>query len=167
MAMRGLIRVAMRRRRLLIGSALAIMVMALSASAVSASEPIRSLQPFPDFVLPNACHFPVKLHATTNRSRVTTFSDGHLRITGALKVRMTNLRNGHRVTINSSGPVTVRFLASGVVVDGRGVGFIALSISRREPGTYLLETRGQVVTDEFGNVVSIRGTTRNICSMIR
>ena len=142
-------------------------MLALSASAASASAPTRSFQPFPDVVLLNACHFPVKLHATANRSRVTTFSDGHLRITGTLKVRMTNLRNRHSVTINSSGPATVRFRVGGVVVEGHGVGFIALSITPPEPGTYLLETRGRVVIDQAGGVPSIRGTTRNICPMIR
>jgi hypothetical protein len=34
-------------------------------------------------------------------------------ITGALKESMTNLRDGHRVTINSSGPVRITSTATG------------------------------------------------------
>jgi hypothetical protein len=72
------------------------------------------------------------------------------------------------LTINSSGPATVQVLADGgVVFEGHGVGFIALSITPPQPGTYLLETRGRVVVDEFGDVVAIHGKTRNICPMIR
>jgi hypothetical protein len=157
--------VAMRLRTLALGFTITAMI-GISAAVAMASPPTHQFQPFPDFVLPNACHFPVRLHATTNRSRVTTFSDGHLRITGALKVRMTDARNGHSVTLNSSGPATVRFLAGGVVIEGRGVGFIALSISPRGPAGYLLQTKGQVLVDETG-VRVIHGTTRDICPMIR
>ena len=134
------------------------------AAAASASPPTRAPQPVPDFRLPHACRFPVLLHATVNRSTATTFSDGHVHITGALRVRMTDLRNGHSLTVNSSGPATVWYRPGGVVVDGRGVGFIALSTPFGRPG-FLLETRGQVVADARGLRV-VHGATRNICPMI-
>jgi hypothetical protein len=108
----------------------------------------------------------VLIHATANRSRVTTFGDGHMRITGTLKVTMTNVRTGQHVGINSSGPATVWPLpGGGVVVNGRGIGFIALSFGPGEPGGFLLQTKGQVVADGIDLHV-VHGTSRDICPLI-
>jgi hypothetical protein len=109
------------------------------------------------------------IHATTNRSRMATFGDGHLRITGTLKVTMTNVRTGQHIGINSSGPVTLwPQTGGGIIAVGRGIGFIALSIEPEEPGQprgFLLQTKGQTVSDGI-DLYLVHGTSRDICPMI-
>jgi hypothetical protein len=149
-----------------IAVAVALIATALPAVGAFASPPVHTRLPFPDFRLEGACNFPVLIHATANRSRVTTFGDGHLRITGTLKVTMTNLRSGQHVGINSTGPATVwPQPGGGVIVNGRGIGFIALSFGPGEPGGFLLQTKGQVVADRI-DLHLVHGTSRDICPMI-
>jgi hypothetical protein len=95
--------------------------------------------------------------------------DGHLRITGTLKVTMTNVRTGQHIGINSSGPVTLwPQTGGGIIAVGRGIGFIALSIEPEEPGQpggFLLQTKGQTVSDGI-DLHLVHGTSRDICPMI-
>jgi len=160
-------RLVARAGAVAVAVAVTLITTGLTTVGASASAPVHSRLAFPDFLLPRgACNFPVLIHATTNRSRVTTFSDGHFRITGTLKVTMTNLRTAQHISINSSGPATVwPQPGGGVIVNGRGIGFIALSIEPEEPGGFLLQTKGQVVSDGI-DLHLVPGTSRNICPMI-
>jgi hypothetical protein len=84
-------------------------------------------------------------------------------ITGALKESMTNLRNRHQVTINSSGPVRITTTATGVVVLGHGSGWIAQFGSGIHG--FLREVHGQIVADD-GGIRLVHGTSRSICPLI-
>jgi len=72
------------------------------------------------------CGFPVRFDPVNNNQYVvqsSTAPDGTVtqRITGHLDIVLTNLTNGHSVTVNAGGPATVIARADGFVhLDGQG-----------------------------------------------
>jgi hypothetical protein len=133
-----------------------------------ASGPTRTPERIPTVRLSSGiCGFPVLVRPLADRGVLKTFPDGHMLVTGALKESMTNLRNGHHITVNTSGPVRISILSNGeTVVLGHGSGWIAEDHGSGGQGGFLIETRGQVVVSAttFGLV---HGTSRNICPLIR
>jgi hypothetical protein len=133
-----------------------------------ASGPTRTTERIPTIRLSSSiCGFPVLVRPLVDRGVLKTFADGHMLVTGALKESMTNLRNGHHITVNTSGPVRISTLPSGeTVVLGHGTGWIAEDFGPGGPDGFLIETRGQVAVSaaDFGLV---HGTSRNICPLIR
>jgi hypothetical protein len=110
------------------------------------------------------CGFAVLVKPVVDRGIIKTYADGHVTITGTLKESMTNLHDGHHVTINSSGPVRITTTDTSVVVLGHGSGWIA----QFGGGThgFLREVHGQVVADDSG-IRLVHGTSRSICPLIR
>ena len=138
---------------------------ALSSAASLASGPIRTHEHLTAFRIPrHVCGFPVRVKPVVDRGIIKTYPDGHVTITGSLKESMTNLRNGHQVTINSPGSVRITTTATSIVVLGRGSGWIA-EFGGGIHG-FLREIHGQVVSD-YSGIRLVHGTSRNICPLIR
>lgn len=130
-----------------------------------ASGPTRTHEHLTAFRIPRqVCGFPVIVKPVVDRGIIKTYADGHVTITGALKESMTNVRDGHQVTINSSGPVRITTTATSIVVLGHGSSWIA----QFGGGThgFLREVHGQVVSDDSG-IRLVHGTSRSICPLIR
>ena len=98
-----------------------------------------------------------------DRGIIKTYSDGHVMITGALKESMTNLSNGHQVTINTSGPVRITTTDTTILVLGHGSGWIA---EFGGGGGFLRQVHGQVVSDN-SDIRLVHGSSRDICPRIR
>jgi len=109
------------------------------------------------------CGFPVMVKPVVDRGIIKTYSDGHVMITGALKESMTNLSNGHQVTINTSGPVRITTTDTTILVLGHGSGWIA---EFGGGGGFLRQVHGQVVSDN-SDIRLVHGSSRNICPRIR
>jgi hypothetical protein len=78
--------------------------LALPPSAAG-DPPIREPLPASGFELgAEICGFPVAIDIEVNREYATTFSDGRQLITGALKVRVTNLESDSSLRLNIPGP---------------------------------------------------------------
>jgi hypothetical protein len=98
---------------------------AFSASAAYATPPTREPAQIPDsFTIEGICTFTVQIDVLVNREQLTTFSNGTLLVTGALKLRLTNTSNPENsLVVNASGPARLVTLADGTVVQtGRGLG---------------------------------------------
>jgi hypothetical protein len=95
-------------RRLLTALLLATSAALGGTSTAYADPPVRQDVPdFAPFTLSGRCAFDVQVSQLVNREVTTTFSDGRLVTTGALKVRLANLSPGGRsIDVNVSGPVT-------------------------------------------------------------
>lgn len=110
------------------------------------------------------CGFPVLVKPVVDRGIIKTYADGHVTISGSLRESMTNLRDGHQVMINASGPVRITTTATSLIVLGHGSSWIA------EFGggihSFLRQVHGQVVSDD-GGIRLVHGTSRSICPLIR
>jgi hypothetical protein len=158
-------RVAPRRYRWLAALIAAAACYALPGAPSLANGPTRTHEHLTAFRIPRqVCGFPVRVKPVVDRGIIKTYPDGHVTITGALKESMTNLRDGHQVTINSSGPVRITTTATGVVVLGHGSGWIA-EFGGGNHG-FLRQVHGQVVA-EGADIRLVHGTSRNICPLIR
>lgn len=156
---------APRRHRWLAALIAAAACCALSAAPSLASGPTRTHEHLSAFRIPRqVCGFPVLVKPVVDRGIIKTYADGHVTITGALKESMTNLRDGHQVTINSPGPVRITSTATSVIVLGHGSGWIA-EFGGGIHG-FLREVHGQIVSDDSG-IRLVHGTSRNICPLIR
>lgn len=137
---------------------------ALTPSAF-AGKPTREPLPIADEEFSGVCSFTVARQVLVNRSVLTTYSDGDLRITGTFKQRLTNLTTGEFIDVNSSGPILGDLHADGSFTEtdwGRQF--------ERPPGQLLLTT-GPVVWefDSAGNFVSFTqrgGTTQDVCVLL-
>jgi hypothetical protein len=99
------------RGRLGLVAGLTALLLALSASAASAGQPIRVALELPDSIeLPAGagCDFPILLDILVNREVNTTIEKANgevwTRTNGRLVVRVTNEWNDHSVVVNISGP---------------------------------------------------------------
>ncbi len=135
------------------------------ASPTMAKGPTRTHEHLPSFRLPGGiCGFPILVRPLVDRGIIKTYPDGHVTITGALKESMTNLRNGHSITVNTSGPVRIVTTAHDIITYGRGSSWIA----QFGPGdtSFLVQTHGQVISDLDG-VRLVHGTSRDLCPVLR
>jgi len=88
----------------LIAIPLALVFALLFVSVASADKPSREPLPAETFTLEDVCSFDVLVEITTNKEFITTFSDGRMLITGAFKVRLTNLDSDESLDLNIPGP---------------------------------------------------------------
>jgi hypothetical protein len=82
------------------------LVGACMVPAALADRPIREPVPASDATFPaEICGFEIQLEVLTNNEYILIFSDGRAAVTGALRVRLTNLDDpGHSVVLNVPGP---------------------------------------------------------------
>ena len=151
-------------RRLLVLLAL-IAVAASLASPASAAKPTREPLPIDNLVISDVCSFTVTRTVLVNRSFITTYSNGDVRITGIFKQRLTNLSTGEFVDLTSPGPVLLDFHPDGSLTEiDYGPQF------ERPPGQLLLTTgRVRWEFDENGDFVSytqLSGSTRDVCEVL-
>jgi hypothetical protein len=152
----------MTRMLVVIAAALAAAVFTSSASAV---QPTREHGEFVDRVFTGVCSFDVARHVLVNRSVITTYSDGTVRIIGTFKQTITNLDTGKSIDVNASGPVIIETHPDGSSTEiDLGPQFL------RPPGQLLLTT-GRVVWefDAAGNTTSftqVGGTSQDVCALL-
>jgi hypothetical protein len=97
-------------RRILVPMAAAALLAVMSAPA-SAVPPLHERFPNADATLTDHCTFDVFIDVVEDKETLTTFfdQDGNIlrqRVTGVLKVELTNLSSGKTVFLNISGPGT-------------------------------------------------------------
>ena len=154
---------------------LSIAVLALTATSASADKPVKEPVPAEDFVLgPEVCGFPVLEEILVNRESQTTFSDGRVHISGAAKVRLTNLDNGKSLVQNASGPVLLMFPPDGSILfrsSGLLIGALPNTVDGVGPGLFLFTGRHDSVIDPItGNPTSLgtlRGHQVDLCALLR
>jgi len=149
---------------LLVGSLL------LFAGGASADKPVR--EPFPaqedaTYAAGELCNFPVSIETLQNNEIVTTFSDGRQRLTGALKVRLTNVDTGESLIVNASGAGWATVSDTAFEVSGQGL-WVLLQDSGDEPGPGIFLYKGDIEWEfEFASerltVLSATGSVRNLC----
>jgi hypothetical protein len=131
--------------------------------------------PIADFTLTDSCAFPVLVHIDTNKEVTTTFSDGHMLVTGSLTATLTNSTDPAKsVHVNISGPGTFTPLPNGHTLQ-KSVGpwLFFFSPNQLGPGTpgRLILTTGTVTAliDPSGSLTSFthtNGTTTGLCGQL-
>jgi hypothetical protein len=149
---------------------LSVVVMSLFARAASADKPVR--EPLPaqeDATYPAGalCDFPVLAETLQNNETITTFSDGRQRVTGALKIRLTNVDTGESLVVNASGPGWQRETETMFDVSGQGR-WVLFQFPGDEPGPGIFLYRGNIhfvfdFATESVTVLSATGSSRNLC----
>ena len=105
-------------RRIAIAAVTSAVILLVPASA-QATPPTREAVPIEDFVLTDHCGFDINVEVVKNNEILTTYYDAdgivvRQRVTGALKVRLTNLEDPeHSLLFNISGPGAFRELSDG------------------------------------------------------
>lgn len=137
---------------------------ALPASA-GATPPVREPVPSEVLTFPAGlyCEFPIEVTPLKLGEKLTFFSDGRIRVTGAAIVRVTNLDNGRSMVINSSGPSWLDRNSA------QGPQLFFLSPLEGGPGIFLYHGNVTFTRDEDGNIANITATgTRsgNLCADI-
>ena len=138
---------------------------ALPATA-AAAKPEREYIPADEltFAAGVYCDFPIEVTPLKLREKLTFFSDGRIRVTGAAIIELTNLDNGRSIVINSSGPSSLeRGAAQGPQL------FFVNADEAGGPGIFLYHGNLRFTRDEDGNIDSITSTgTRsgNFCESI-
>ena len=154
-------------QRLLLLAAAATIAAALVTPTATADKPIREPVPGDDFTLPaSICGFEVGVEVLTNKEKAITFSNGLTIVTGALKVRVTNLANTSKsLALNISGPGL--FTSDGI----RGTGswllfFLPGDLGPGAPGA-LLNVKGSFVLG-FGDTLTFThvGTSLDLCEAL-
>jgi hypothetical protein len=152
-------------KRVFIGAATALVVVALGAPTAPAQQPTREFAPFGDDSFSGICSFTVARHVLVNRSYLTTYSNGNQRYTGTFTERLTNTTTGKYLDFNGSGPILLVYHQDGSVTETDwGSQF------ERPPGQLLLTT-GPVVTeyDSSFNVIGYHqtgGTSQDVCELL-
>ena len=137
---------------------------ALPAPA-AASPPVREPVPADVLTFPAGlyCDFAIQVTPVNVNEKLTFFSDGRIRVTGAAIIEVRNLANGHTMTINSSGP---SWLDRN---NAQGPQLFFLSPLEGGPGIFLYHGNVTFTRDEAGNIQGITATgTRsgNLCAGI-
>ncbi|MDP8956860.1 MAG: hypothetical protein M3N24_07885 [Actinomycetota bacterium] len=109
-------------RRASTGLAVIALALAVAPTAMGQRPEREPLPPSDPFVIEDICSFPVLLEELVNRATITRFSDGREKITGTLKIRLTNVDEPRKSRVfNISGPAHFRPTADGgVVLKGTG-----------------------------------------------
>jgi hypothetical protein len=144
------------RRSLSIRRCIAAIFLAAAVVGVpvaQASPPTISAAPAQDIVDTTSCDFPVSVHFTVNRQTAKTFPSGAVLITGPLKAEYS--ANGHTVSLNIAGPVSIRPQDDSVSIVGRGVGAGPVVTSS---GVTLAYVAGPVSISPSGEAVLEHGT---------
>jgi hypothetical protein len=140
---------------------------ALATPAVApAAPPDRVYLPTEDHSFPagQVCDFPLQITELTNNARITSFSDGRVRLTGAYKVRIADADNGRSIVLNVSG----RGWLDRNDVQGASL-FYLFPGDLGGPGIYLFHGHLRFALDDEGNIVSLTYTghrSGNLCEAI-
>jgi hypothetical protein len=128
--------------------------------SAAAEKPVREFLPASDFTISGSCPFDVGLHIVQNNAYAITFSDGATLITGALKIRVTNLSDPSKtLDLNIPGPGLYTFSEDGgLTIDAKGpwvffypgvlvytTGHVIFSVSGA--GVFSLAQQGGTMTD--------------------
>ena len=135
-------------------------------SAAWATPPEREPVPAVAAVFPAGmyCDFPVQLDPLRVGEKLTIFSDGRARVTGAAIIRLTNTDNGRSIVVNSSGPSWLdRNVGEGPQL------FFMTAEDVLGRGIYLFHGRVKFTRDDQGffNSLSFTGhPSGNLCNAI-
>jgi hypothetical protein len=149
---------------------LAVLSLMAAASTIPANAAAAPPQrdPVPGGVITEpagaVCDFPIAITPLKLREKVTSFSDGRVRLTGVAIVEVSNVDNGRSIVINSSGP---GWLDRNNVQGGQL--FFLFPSDVGGPGIYLYRGNVTFTRDDAGNFTSITATgTRsgNLCAAI-
>jgi hypothetical protein len=114
---------------------LSVSLVMISPTAASATgKPTRTFLPAVPFTSDpgQLCSFSVHFDVLEQKEYITVFTDSsgnpvRALLSGRLVVKMTNLTNGHTLTVNASGPGVITFLPDGsqlARLEGRGLIFL-------------------------------------------
>ena len=158
----------------LAGLLLALIIVPAGALA---APPTREPLPAPQFPVEGICSFPVETTALVNREKLTTFygKDGEVVrqiLSGALKVRLTNLTTGTAVDVNISGPGEMTAQPDGsltIVARGRGLLALRQGIDVGPAGQWL--EIGRVVftvspSGAISTIISEQGRRVDLCAAL-
>jgi hypothetical protein len=153
-------------RKAMCSVAAVLLVAAISVPIAAADKPVIEPLPAEDFVVPaSVCGFDVLVEFLENKGKAITFSDGGTIITGALKVRLTNLADPtSSIVLNISGPG--KFDASGALTATGPWLFFFLpgELGPGAPGM-LAYVVGRVRLDESG-FHQLAGTRTDLCPLL-
>jgi hypothetical protein len=157
-------------KRFLLGVSAVVVMVLLAAPTVSGAGPVRLKLEIPPGTLTGLCTFDVAYAIPISNEYNIVFFDSAgnpvKAITeGRLVVTFTNLSNGHRLTLNISGPGVATFNPDGsqtIVFLGNGVLFVGNSIVLNSGRVVL------VAPDPLspGVIVSASGLQRDLCQLL-
>jgi len=147
-----------------------VLVLLSTSTAFASGKPERIPAPLPQpLVTSGSCTFDVDVKVVKNNEYFINFYDANGNLVrqlvgGSLVVTLTNLSNGHAITVNISGPGYATFNADGSYVQ-RYEGSAAIPL----PGRFLL-TNGRVDVEYFPNadpvVLRMSGAQRDACALL-
>jgi hypothetical protein len=153
-------------RKVLSSLAALLIVAAITVPvAVASGPPVIEPVPAEDFTIPaDICGFEVGVEILVNKNKAIMFSDGRTMITGALKVRLTNLDDPTRsVVLNIPGPGT--FDESGLTATGPWLFFFLPGELGEGSPAILAYTTGLVRIDDAG-FHQLGGTRTDLCPLL-
>jgi hypothetical protein len=152
-------------RKALSSLAALVIVSAITVPVAAASKPVIEPVPAEDFAIPaDICGFEVGVNILANKGKAITFSDGSTMVTGALKVRLTNLDDPTRsIVLNIPGPG--RFSESGLTATGPWLFFFLPDELGEGSPAILAYTTGRVRIDEAG-FHQLGGTRTDLCPLL-
>ena len=152
------------RKALSTVAALAIFA-AITVPVATASRPVIEPLPAEDFTIPaDICGFEVAADVLANNTKAIMFGDGRTMITGALKVRLTNLDDPTRsIVLNIPGPGT--FDESGLTATGPWLFFFLPGELGEGSPAILAYTTGRVRIDDAG-FHQLGGTRTDLCPLL-
>jgi hypothetical protein len=142
-----------------------VTVAAITVPVAAASGPVIEPLPAEDFTIPaDICGFEVAVDILANNTKAIMFGDGRTMITGALKVRLTNLDDPTRsIALNIPGPG--RFDESGLTATGPWLFlFLPGELGEWSPAI-LAYTTGRVRIDDAG-FHQLAGTRTDLCPLL-
>src|SRR5262245_30427620 len=142
-----------------------VVVAAIMVPAAAASKPVIQPLPAEDFTIPaDICGFEVEHHFLVNKEKAIIFGDGRTMITGALKVRLTNLDDPTRsIVLNIPGPGT--FATNGLTATGPWLFFFLPGELGQGSPAILAYTTGRVRIDDAG-FHQLGGTRTDLCPLL-
>jgi hypothetical protein len=157
-----------------VGLAVVASALAVAPGALAQRPEREPLPPADPFVIEDVCAFPVYLEELVNRTKLTRFPDGREKITGALKIRLTNLDRPAKTRVfNISGPA--HFLPTpdgGVILRGTGrwLWFFAPGeLGEGTPGMMmLLSGQARLTISPEGDLsfTVVSGRAQNVCNLL-
>jgi hypothetical protein len=142
-----------------------VVVAAITVPLAVASGPVIEPLPAEDFTIPaDICGFEVAVDILANKTKAIMFGDGRTMITGALKVRLTNLDDPTKsIVLNIPGPG--KFDESGLTATGPWLFFFLPDELGEGSPAILAYTTGQVRIDDAG-FHQLGGTRTDLCPLL-
>jgi len=142
-----------------------VVAAAIVVPVAAASRPDIEPVPAEDFTLPaDICGFEVGVDILANKEKAITFSDGSTMVTGALKMRLTNLGDPTRsIVLNVPGPG--RFSESGLKATGPWLFFFFPGDLGEGSPAILAYTTGRVRIDDSG-FHQLAGRRTDLCPLL-